>query len=44
MPAPLRVGDQLGPLEVGENRGQGRLVLGQDLGEVDGDRAGAVRQ
>ena len=44
VPAPLRVGDQLGPLEVGENRGQGRLGLRQDLGEVDGDRAGAIRQ
>ena len=42
MPAPLGVGDQLGAIDVGQEGGQSGLVLGQDRGEVDGDRVGAV--
>ena len=44
VPAPLGVSDQLGSIDVGEHVGQGGLVLGQDLGQIDGDRSSAVRE
>ena len=44
MPAALGVGDHLGPVDVSQDPGQGCLVLGQDLGEIDRNRMGAVGQ